>query len=93
MSLESSDYVNAEYEEDPFEPHERIFSKYSIMLYYSQDAGRNYYIHQDCKYCESCHEKVIQTSFYCWAILLMSFTPSEVFSLLSLVFGPHVLSV
>lgn len=58
MSLDPSDYVNEEYQQDQFIPHERIFSKYSVMLYYSQDAGKNYYIHQDCQYCESCHEKV-----------------------------------
>lgn len=61
MSLDPSDYTNEEYEEDEFVPHERIFSKYSVMLYYSQDAGKNFYIHQDCRYCESCHEKVRQT--------------------------------
>ena len=58
MSLDAADYTNEEYEEDEFVPHERIFSKYSVMLYYSQDAGKNFYIHQDCRYCESCHEKV-----------------------------------
>lgn len=58
MSLDPADYTVEEYEEDQFIPHERIFSKYAVMLYYSQDAGKNFYIHQDCKYCESCHEKV-----------------------------------
>ena len=59
MSLEAADYVDEEYESNPFIPHERMFSKYAVMLYYSQDAGKNYYIHQDCRYCESCHDKVI----------------------------------
>lgn len=58
MSLDPADYADEDYEEDEFIPHERVFSKYSIMLYYSQDAGKNYYIHQDCRYCDSCHEKV-----------------------------------
>lgn len=58
ISTNPDDYLEESYEEDPYIPHERIFSKYSMMLYYSQDAGKNYYIHQDCRYCESCHEKV-----------------------------------
>jgi len=58
LSLEAGDYVDEEYTEDPFIPHERVFSKYAVMLYYSQDAGKTFYLHQDSKYCESCHEKV-----------------------------------
>ncbi|XP_067940341.1 uncharacterized protein [Watersipora subatra] len=59
MSLDAGDYVDEDYESNPFIPHERIFSKYAAMLYYSQDGGKNYYIHQDCHYCDSCHEKTI----------------------------------
>ena len=42
---------------DPFNPNERVFSKYAAMMYTSSD-GKTYHEFKDAKYCPSCGEKV-----------------------------------
>ena len=44
---------------DPFIPHERIMSKYSAMMYYSCNQGKNYHEFKDAKFCASCGETTL----------------------------------
>lgn len=44
---------------DPFIPHERVMSKYSAMLYYSCNHGKNFHEFKDAKFCASCGETTL----------------------------------
>ena len=44
---------------DPFIPQEAILSKYSIMIYTSNNNKKTFYELKDAKFCPSCGEKVI----------------------------------
>ena len=44
---------------DPFIAHEKILSKYSAMMYYSCNQGKNYHEFKDAKFCPSCGETTL----------------------------------
>ncbi|KAI8513727.1 hypothetical protein Bbelb_080510 [Branchiostoma belcheri] len=45
--------------DDPFSPHEHILSKYSSMLYFSTNFGRNFEEFKEGAFCPSCGEKTV----------------------------------
>ncbi|XP_035672487.1 uncharacterized protein LOC118413296 [Branchiostoma floridae] len=45
--------------DDPFSPHEHILSKYSAMLYFSTNFGRNFEEFKEGAFCPSCGEKTV----------------------------------
>lgn len=51
--------MNSAHHQDPFIPHERILSKYSAMMYYSCNQGKNYHEFKDAKFCASCGETTL----------------------------------
>ncbi|XP_041369445.1 uncharacterized protein LOC121383457 [Gigantopelta aegis] len=44
---------------DPFIPQERVFSKYAVMAYTSNNQGKTFDEFKDAKYCPSCGEKTV----------------------------------
>lgn len=51
--------MNSAHNQDPFISHERILSKYSAMMYYSCNQGKNYHEFKDAKFCASCGETTL----------------------------------
>lgn len=51
--------MNSAHHQDPFIAHERILSKYSAMLYYSCNQGKNYHEFKDARFCASCGETTL----------------------------------
>jgi len=51
--------MNSSHHQDPFIPHEKILSKYSAMMYYSCNHGKNYHEFKDAKFCGSCGETTL----------------------------------
>ena len=51
--------MNSAHHQDPFISHERILSKYSAMMYYSCNQGKNYHEFKDAKLCASCGETTL----------------------------------
>ncbi|XP_078379085.1 uncharacterized protein LOC144662198 [Oculina patagonica] len=51
--------MNSAHHQDPFIAHERILSKYSAMMYYSCNQGKNYHEFKDAKFCASCGETTL----------------------------------
>lgn len=51
--------MNSAHHQDPFIPHEKILSKYSAMMYYSCNQGKNYHEFKDAKFCASCGETTL----------------------------------
>lgn len=51
--------MNSAHHQDPFIPHEKILSKYSAMMYYSCNQGKNYHGFKDAKFCVSCGETTL----------------------------------
>ena len=51
--------MNSAHHQDPFIPHEKILSKYSAMMYYSCNQGKNYHEFKDAKFCPSCGETTL----------------------------------